>query len=53
MQEETHAFINSVGQRREDRILATGRDGFDVLTISRAVDQSARTGEIVPIRWDS
>jgi len=53
MQEETHAFINSVGQRRKDRILATGSDGFDVLTISRAVDQSARTGEIVPILWDS
>ena len=51
MQEETHAFINSVGQRRQDRILATGRDGFDVLTVSRAIDRSANTGEVVPITW--
>jgi len=51
MQEETHAFINSVGQRRQDRILATGRDGFDVLKISRAIDRSANTGEVVPITW--
>lgn len=51
MQEETHAFINSVGQRRQDRILATGRDGFDVLMISRAIDQSASSGDIVPITW--
>ena len=51
MQEETHAFINSVGQNRQDPILATGREGFDVLVVSRAVDTSARTGEIVPITW--
>jgi myo-inositol 2-dehydrogenase/D-chiro-inositol 1-dehydrogenase len=51
MQEETHAFINSVGQNRQDPILATGREGFDVLVVSRAVDQSATTGEIVPITW--
>ena len=51
MQEETHAFINSVGQRRQDTILATGRDGFDVLAISRAIDRSANTGEVVPIPW--
>lgn len=51
MQEETHAFINSVGQRRQDPILATGREGFDVLVVSRAVDTSARTGEIVDITW--
>jgi myo-inositol 2-dehydrogenase/D-chiro-inositol 1-dehydrogenase len=53
MQEETHAFINSVGQRRQDSILATGRDGFDVLSISLAIDQSANTGEVVPITWTS
>lgn len=52
MQEETHAFINSVGQRRPDPILATGRDGFDVLVVSRAVDTSANTGQVVPITWD-
>ena len=51
MQEETHAFINSVGQRRQDHILATGRQGFDVLAVSRAVDHSANTGEVVPIVW--
>jgi predicted dehydrogenase len=51
MQEEPHAFINSVGQRRRDPILATGRDGLDVLVVSRAVDTSANTGEVVPITW--
>jgi len=51
MQEETHAFINSVGQHRPDPILASGRQGFDVLVVSRAVDESARTGEVVPIIW--
>lgn len=51
MQEETHAFVNSVGQRRRDPILATGREGFEVLVVSRAVDLSANTGEIVPITW--
>ena len=51
MQEETHAFINSVGQRRRDPILATGREGFDVLVVSRAVDTSANTGQVVPITW--
>jgi predicted dehydrogenase len=51
MQEETHAFINSVGQHRRDPILASGRQGFDVLVVSRAVDESARTGEVVPIIW--
>jgi predicted dehydrogenase len=51
MQEETHAFINAVGTGRADPILATGQDGIDVLHISRAVDESARTGEIVSIDW--
>jgi predicted dehydrogenase len=51
MQRETHAFINSVGQGRRDPILATGQDGLDVLVVSRAVDEAARTGEIVPIHW--
>lgn len=51
MQEETHAFINSVGQRRQDPILATGREGFDVLVVSRAVDTSADSGQVVPITW--
>jgi predicted dehydrogenase len=51
MQEETHAFVNSVGQRRQDPILATGRQGLDVLAVSRAVDQSATTGEVVAITW--
>jgi predicted dehydrogenase len=51
MQEETHAFINAVGTGREDPILATGQDGLDVLYISRAVDESVRTGQVVPITW--
>ena len=51
MQEETHAFINSVGQSRLDPILADGRQGLDVLVVSRAVDESAKTGEVVPITW--
>ncbi len=51
MQEETHAFINAVGQDRRDPILATGREGFDVLKVSTAVDESARTGEVVEITW--
>ena len=51
MQEETHAFINSVGQRRQDPILATGAEGLNVLMASRAVDEAATTGEVVPITW--
>lgn len=51
MQEETHAFVNSVGQNRQDPILASGSDGLDVLRISRAVDESARTGRIVDLEW--
>jgi predicted dehydrogenase len=51
MQEETHAFINSVGTGRPDPILATGNDGMDVLLVSRAVDESARTGQVVPMTW--
>jgi len=51
MQRETHAFINSVGQDRQDPILASGQDGMDVLMVSRAVDEAARTGKIVPITW--
>lgn len=51
MQEETHAFINSVGQRRRDPILATGTEGLNVLMVSRAVDEAATTGEVVPITW--
>lgn len=51
MQEETHAFINSVGTGRPDPILATGNEGMDVLVISRAVDESARTGEVVSLTW--
>ncbi|HEY5650727.1 MAG TPA: Gfo/Idh/MocA family oxidoreductase [Acidimicrobiia bacterium] len=51
MQEETHAFINAVGQNRQDPILATGAEGIDVLKISRAVDQSVSTGEVVHLEW--
>jgi len=51
MQEETHAFINGVGQNRQDPILATGAEGFNVLMASRAVDEAATTGEVVPITW--
>jgi predicted dehydrogenase len=51
MQEETHAFINAVGQGRQDPILATGEEGMDVLVISRAVDESAQSGEVVTLEW--
>jgi myo-inositol 2-dehydrogenase / D-chiro-inositol 1-dehydrogenase len=51
MQEETHAFINAVGQNRQDPILATGQEGLDVLKISRAVDLSAKEREIVRLEW--
>ena len=51
MQRETHAFISSVGQNRQDPILATGQEGIDVLIVSRAVDEAARTGKVVPITW--
>jgi predicted dehydrogenase len=51
MQEETHAFINSTGTGRPDPILATGNEGMDVLLISQAVDESARTGQVVPLTW--
>jgi predicted dehydrogenase len=51
MQRETHALINSVGQHRHDPVLATGEEGLDVLIISRAVDESARTGQVVPLAW--
>ncbi len=51
MQRETHAFINTVGTGLPDPILATGDEGMDVLTISRAVDESAATGEVVHLTW--
>jgi myo-inositol 2-dehydrogenase/D-chiro-inositol 1-dehydrogenase len=51
MRQETFAFINSAGRNEPDPILATGRDGYDVLLMSRAADQAAATGEIVPITW--
>ncbi len=51
MQEETHAFINAVGQNRQDPILATGQEGLDVLKISRAVDLSAKSREVVKLEW--
>ena len=51
MQEETHAFINSVGTGRPDPILASAEEGMDVLVISRAVDESADTGQVVPLTW--
>jgi len=51
MQEKTHAFMISVGTGRRNPILATGEDGLDVLTISRAVDQAANTREVVSMSW--
>jgi myo-inositol 2-dehydrogenase/D-chiro-inositol 1-dehydrogenase len=52
MKDETHAFINSVGTGRRDPILASGQDGMDVLAVSRADDESERSGEVVTIGWD-
>jgi predicted dehydrogenase len=51
MKDETFAFVNSVGTRRPDPILATAQEGLDVLVISRAIDESVKTGEIVPLVW--
>ncbi|MBO0889927.1 MAG: Gfo/Idh/MocA family oxidoreductase [Acidothermales bacterium] len=51
MKDETHAFIDSVGTGRVNPILATGRQGHDVLMVSRAIDESVRTGEIVSLHW--
>ena len=51
MRRETFAFINSAGRGEKDHILASGREGYDVLLMSRAADQSARTGEIVELTW--
>lgn len=51
MRLETFAFINSAGRNEQDPIIATGREGFDVLVMSRAVDQAASTGEIVEMSW--
>lgn len=51
MRLETFAFINSAGRNEQDPIIATGRDGFDVLVMSRAADQAAVTGEIVDMTW--
>ncbi|MGH9247695.1 MAG: Gfo/Idh/MocA family protein [Acidimicrobiales bacterium] len=53
MKDETHAFIDSVGVGRDDPVLATGRDGQDVLVITRAIDESVRTGEIVSLGWEA
>ena len=36
-----------------DPILASGAEGMDVLVISRAVDESAATGQVVPMTWTS
>lgn len=52
MKDETHAFIDSIGADREDSVLASGRDGQDVLVVSRAIDESVRTGQIVQLTWD-
>lgn len=51
MRQETFAFINSAGRGEQDPILATGREGYDVLLMSRAADQAARTGQIVEMTW--
>lgn len=51
MQEEIHAFINSVGTGRRNPILATGEEGLNVLTISRAVDEAAKTREVMSMSW--
>ncbi|HEV7207544.1 MAG TPA: Gfo/Idh/MocA family oxidoreductase [Mycobacteriales bacterium] len=51
MKDETHAFLESVGTHRQDPILATGQQGQDVLRVSRAIDESVRTGQIVALQW--
>ncbi|MQA01808.1 MAG: hypothetical protein GEV07_03435 [Streptosporangiales bacterium] len=53
MKDETHALIESTGTGRVDPILATGQQGQEVLLVSRAIDESVRTGELVPLRWSA
>ena len=50
MRDETYAFVGSVGTGRQDPILASGADGQRVLLLSRAIDESAATGEIIHLQ---
>lgn len=49
MRDETYAFVRSVGTGRPDPALPDGRQGLDVLTVSRAIDESAASGHVVPV----
>lgn len=49
MKDETHAFLNSVGNRCLDPILASGEQGMKVLQISRAIDESVASGRVVSL----
>lgn len=52
MKDETYAFVAAVGTGRPDPVLATGQDGQDVLAVSRAIDESVASGEVVRLRPD-
>lgn len=49
MRDETYAFVRSVGTGLPDPALPDGRQGLDVLTVSRAIDESAASGQVVPV----
>lgn len=51
MKDETHAFVESIGIGRPHPVLATGQQGQDVLRLSRAIDESVRTGQIDSLDW--
>lgn len=51
MKEETHAFVQAVGTGHEGGILASGRQGLDVLEVARAIDESVATGSVVTLAW--
>lgn len=54
MKDETHAFVRAVGSGRIDTTLASGAQGVAVLNVSRAIDESTKTGRVVPVspgRW--
>jgi len=51
MKDEMYAFVASVGNDRDDPVLATGHEGMDVLAVSRAIDESVESGEIVTVSY--
>lgn len=50
MRDETYAFVRSVGTSTPDPALPDGHQGLNVLAVSRAIDESAATGDVVAVR---